>query len=159
MVRKLEPRDRSALVDILNKVPNFKKTDVEIAVELIDIVINFPGQEDYNIFVYEEDGMVKGYHCTGKRPETDAVYDLYWIVVDPEVSGKGIGKKLIRHAEDFVKQQNGRLILVETSSKESYGKTKEFYIKCGYILLAEIKHFYSEGESLLMYGKYMSNNL
>jgi aminoglycoside 6'-N-acetyltransferase I len=158
MIRKIHTGDKAALEEILKRVPNFKSTDVEVALELINISINFPEQKDYNIFVYEIDGKVAGYHCTGKRPITDAVYDLYWIVVDPLAAGKGIGRELLAHAEKFVIEQNGRLILAETSSKENYGKTKEFYFKCGYELLAEIKHFYSPGESLLIYGKYMWNN-
>ena len=42
--------------------------------------------------------------ATGQRPMTDAVYDLYWIVVDPSQKGKGIGKALLHHAENFVKE-------------------------------------------------------
>ncbi len=159
MIRKLKSEDRPLLENILKRIPNFKASDVEVALELIDIAIRFPQQKDYNIFVYEEEGNLFGYHCTGRRPITDAVYDLYWIVVDPGSSGKGIGKSLLLHAENFVKENNGRLILAETSSKENYGKTKEFYIKCDYELLAEIKHFYSVNESLLIYGKYLMNNL
>ena len=43
--------------------------------------------------------MYLGYHCTGKRPLTDAVYDMYWIVADPESQIKGIGTKFVEHAE------------------------------------------------------------
>lgn len=126
--------------------------------ELIDITINIPGQQDYNIFVKEQDNQVIGYHCTGRRPMTDAVYDLYWIAVDPAVKGKGFGKELLTHAEQFVKDQSGRLILAETSSKENYGKTRAFYEKNEYSLLAEIKHFYAMDDSLLVFGKYFMLN-
>lgn len=126
--------------------------------ELIDITINIPGQQDYNIYVKELDGRVIGYHCTGRRPMTDAVFDLYWIVVDASVKGKGFGRELLNHAEEFVKNQKGRLILAETSSKENYGRTRAFYEKNEYSLLAEIKHFYAMDDSLLVFGKYLMLN-
>jgi GNAT superfamily N-acetyltransferase len=157
MIRKIKPSDRQALENILRSISQFNNGDVDVALELIDIAINIPGQTDYHLFVYEEEGVVYGYHCTGKRPITDAVYDLYWIVVDAKTARKGVGSALLKHAEDFVKQQNGRWLLAETSSKESYDKTRRFYLKNEYSILAEINDFYSLGEALVIYGKYFLN--
>ena len=122
--------------------------------ELVNIAITVPKQTDYNIFVYENNGIILGYHCTGKRPLTDAVYDLYWIVSDPESGIKGIGKQLLDHAEKFVTGNNGRWLLAETSSKDSYLKTRNFYLRNNYSIIAEIKDFYRVGDSLMIFGKY-----
>lgn len=157
MIRRIKPSDRQPLENILRSVNQFHEGDIEVALELIDIAINIPAQTDYHLFVYEEDGVIHGYHCTGKRPITDAVYDLYWIVVDANTSRKGIGSELLKHAEDFVKQNNGRWLLAETSSKDSYDKTRRFYFKNEYTILAEINDFYSVGEALVIYGKYFLN--
>ncbi len=157
MIRSIKPSDVEGLEKLLKKIPNFNEAEVKVAMELIEITINNPDQTDYNIFVYEEDGRILGYHCTGKRPLTDAVYDLYWIVADPEHSGKGIGKNLLEHAENFVKERNGRWILAETSSKESYLSTQSFYLRNNYSIISEIKDFYSVGDNLLIFGKYFNN--
>ncbi len=157
MIRRLKPADRPALETILRKTKNFHEEEVGVALELIDIALLHDGQSDYHIFVYEEDEKIFGYHCTGKRPLTDGVYDLYWIVVDPETSGKGIGKKLLQHAENFVHEKNGRWLLAETSSKELYHATQQFYLKNEFSVVAEIKDFYSVGDALLVFGKYLSN--
>ena len=125
--------------------------------ELIDITASNHLQTDYNVFVYENNGTVLGYHCTGKRPLTDAVYDLYWIVTDPDHGKKGIGKSLLEHAEDFVTQNNGRWMLIETSSKESYNATRNFYMRNNYTIISQINDFYSKDESLLIFGKYFNN--
>lgn len=140
---------------MLHAINTFKVEDINVALELIDIALNSLDQDDYHIFVYEEDDKVLGYHCTGKRPITDAVYDLYWIVVHPDSAGKGIGKKLLAHSEEFVKERSGRWILAETSSKETYEATRLFYIKNNYDVIAQIEHFYSYGEALVIYGKYL----
>lgn len=157
MIRRIKPSDEVAIENILTKIPNFKEEEIKVAMELVNISVNNPDQEDYHIFVYEEDGRVMGYHCTGRRPLTDGVFDLYWIVSDPESSGKGIGKSLLEHAEEFVRSNNGRWLLVETSSKENYSSTQNFYLRNKYTIISEIKDFYAVGDSLLVFGKYFNN--
>ena len=157
MIRRLKPGDVSSIEAILKKTENFKEAEVNVAMELVQIVASDPQQEDYNIFVYEDNEKILGYHCTGRRPLTDAVYDLYWIVTDTENKNKGIGKSLIAHAENFVKENNGRWLLVETSSRDIYQATRNFYLRNGYSIISEINDFYSLGDNLIVFGKYFNN--
>ena len=157
MIRKIKQADVSGLKNILDRVPNFSDQEVNVAMELIEIAAFNQAQNDYNIFIYEEDNKIFGYHCIGRRPLTDGVYDLYWIVVDPDVQAKGIGKSLLDHAEKFVENKNGRWILAETSSKESYTKTRNFYLRNKYSIVTQINDFYSLGDSLITFGKYLDN--
>ena len=157
MIRKLQQSDRDSLEKILRRISTFNPNDVEVALELIDIAITVPSQTDYYLFVYEEEKNIYGYYCIGKRPLTDAVYDLYWIVVDPLASKKGIGSELLLSAENFVRNLNGRWFLAETSSKESYTKTRNFYLKNNFEIVTEIQDFYSLGDSLMIFGKYLWN--
>ncbi len=156
MLRRLKQGDSKKLEGILKRISNFNRNEVEVAMELINIAESNPVQGDYNIFVYEKDGRIFGYHCTGKRPLTDAVYDMYWIVADPEATEKGIGKKLLEHAEEFVRQNGGRWLLAETSSKDSYTRTRNFYLRNNYSIVAEINDFYSIGDNLIVFGKFFS---
>jgi len=135
----------------------FNDAEVRIAMELVNAAAADAEQTDYNVFVYEEEGNVIGYHCTGKRPLTDAVYDLYWIVTDPSHKNKGVGKTLLAHAEQFVAQLKGRWLLIETSSKESYEGTRNFYLRNNYSIISEINDFYILGERLIVFGKYFNN--
>ncbi len=157
MIRRIKQSDVDQLMKMLKRISAFNEKEVEVAMELINITVSNPDQTDYNIFVYEDQGKVIGYHCTGKRPLTDAVYDLYWIVADPLAGKKGIGKNLIEHAEKFVKDQKGRWLLAETSSKESYAATRNFYLRNKYSIVSQINDFYSIGDNLLVFGKYFNN--
>lgn len=157
MIRRLKQADVKMIEDILNKTPNFNEEEIRVAMELVNIAASNPMQTDYNLFVYEEDGMILGYHCTGKRPLTDGVYDLYWIVTNPGYTKKGIGKKLLEHAESFVNENNGRWLLAETSSKESYSSTRNFYMRNNYSIISEINDFYSKGDKLIVFGKYFNH--
>lgn len=155
MIRKLLSNDRIQLVDIIDGTDNFSPDEKKIAVELIDEALGNVNHEYYNIFVYEDDGRILGYHCTGKRALTDGTFDLFWIVVDSRVQNKGVGKKLLDHAESFVKENNGRWILAETSSKDNYDATRNFYFRNNYSIVAEIKDFYKVNDHLIVFGKYI----
>ncbi len=154
MIRRIKQADAAKIEILLNKISNFTAMEVEIAMELVNIAANNIGQNDYHIFVYEDEEKILGYHCSGKRPLTDGVFDLYWIVADPESQIKGIGKKLLDQAEYFVKENNGRWFLAETSSKLSYEKTRSFYLRNGFSIVAQINDFYSVGDGLIIFGKY-----
>ena len=157
MIRKLKPDDVKNIETILKSISIFNDDEVRIAMELVNAAAADAEQTDYNVFVYEEEGNVIGYHCTGKRPLTDAVYDLYWIVTDPSHKNKGVGKTLLAHAEQFVTQLKGRWLLIETSSKESYEGTRNFYLRNNYSIISEINDFYTLGERLIVFGKYFNN--
>ena len=157
MIRKLKQADVNAIENILKKIPTFSETEVEVAMELVNIAAYNSTQTDYNIFVYENNEKILGYHCTGRRPLTDGVFDLYWIAADPESEIKGIGKRLLDHAENFVKENKGRWFLAETSSKESYSKTRNFYLRNNFSIVAQINDFYSVGDHLVVFGRYFSN--
>ncbi|MEW6506647.1 MAG: GNAT family N-acetyltransferase [Bacteroidota bacterium] len=155
MIRKLQSKDRTRLVEIIDGTDNFSQEEKKVAIELIDEALGNVNNGYYNIFVYEEGGKISGYHCTGKRALTDGTYDLFWIVVDSKIQNKGVGKKLLDHAESFVKENNGRWILAETSSKDNYDATRNFYFRNNYSIIAEIKDFYRVNDHLIVFGKYI----
>jgi GNAT superfamily N-acetyltransferase len=156
MIRKLKQADVQSVEMILKKIPAFSEAEVSVGMELVNISASDIEQTDYNVFVYEEDEKIYGYHCTGRRPLTDAVYDLYWIAVDPDSKIKGIGRKLLQHAENFVLEKQGRWLLAETSSKESYEKTRNFYLRNNFSVIAQINDFYAVGDSLIIFGKFFN---
>ena len=157
MIRKIKPDDARIINAMLQKIENFNSEEVDVAMELVNVAATDLQQTDYNVFVYTEDDNIIGYHCVGKRPLTDAVYDLYWIVSDPDHAHKGIGKKLLQHAEQFVMGRNGRWLLIETSSKENYEGTRNFYLRNNFSKISTINDFYAVGDMLIVFGKYFNN--
>ena len=157
MIRKIKPDDVNIINAMLQKVENFSSKEIDVAMELVNIAASDSSQSDYNVFVYTENDKIIGYHCVGLRPLTDAVYDLYWIVTDPDYTNKGIGKKLLLNAEKFVSERGGRWLLIETSSKENYEGTRNFYLRNNYSIISEINDFYTVGDMLIVFGKYFNN--
>ncbi len=84
---------------------------------------------------------------------TDRKWDLLMIVVDPSRQGSGIGSELIRFTEQRVRDEGGRLLLIDTSSLPQYDPTRAFYNKHGFREVAEIPDFYADGDSKRTYWK------
>ncbi len=155
-VRELQAGDTPNLIRILKKTKVFKEEDVEIANELLDAAVCEVDEKEYVFFVsVSEDGKQTGFVCHGKTSITDGTYDLYWLVVDPEFQRNGVGKILLDHVENSIKKENGRLIIVETSSTKEYGPARAFYRRNKYDELARIKDYYRVGDDLVIYGKYL----
>ncbi len=156
-IRKLIPEDRAAIARIVGAVGNFNRDEIDCALELVDIYLNHRDQRDYNLVVSEnQQGEVSGYACWGPTPLTRGTYDLYWIATHPEAQGKGVGAGLMAYVEDRVREQEGRLLILETSSKESYGKTVDFYQRLGYQEASRITDFYDVGDDKLVFVKRLS---
>ena len=154
--RELVQEDREALNRLLSKITVFDDEDRAIALELVDIYLDNPAQEDYEFFVTSGDGgEVIGYICYGPTPLTIGTYDLYWIAVIPGFTGQGVGSLLLQRFENAVRDKNGRLILIETSSSQVYALTRKFYMKNGYVLAETIKDFYRPGEDRVTFVKYL----
>jgi ribosomal protein S18 acetylase RimI-like enzyme len=157
-IRKLVSADRSIVNDILVTTDMFTVAEVEIAMELIDTYLTNKEQKDYMIYVAEDDDkQVIGYVCYGATPLTVGTYDLYWIAVSSKIQNKGIGKKLLLFVEADVKRQNGRLIIIETSSPKKYEATQQFYLHNQYDLEARIKDFYKPGDDKLIFTKKLTH--
>jgi ribosomal protein S18 acetylase RimI-like enzyme len=156
-IRQLTSADRPAVDRILRDVGNFSAAEIECALELVDIYLNQPRQPDYRLHVAEVAAEgVCGYACWGPTPLTLGTYDFYWLATHPRMQGRGVGKALMRYVEDRVRTEKGRLLILETSSKESYGKTVEFYHRLGYEEATRIRDFYDIGDDKLIFIKRLS---
>ncbi len=158
LIRPLRAPDRQPIQTLLKETGFFSPEEIQIALELVDIVLTRPEQMDYIIFTHETDGDLDGYYCVGPTPATAGTYDLYWIAVAPSRQGRGVGQALIRHAENLVGSMGGRLIIAETSSRDEYAPTRGFYLKSGYGEAARIRDYYRVGDDLVVYGKYLTQH-
>jgi ribosomal protein S18 acetylase RimI-like enzyme len=157
-IRPVEARDRERIHQILVATNRFTEEEVRIADELVESAVEHPEKGDYIVHVLEEPDsgphkQVQGYVCYGPTPMTDGVFDLYWIAVDPRQQGLGFGQLLLRFVENEVRRQRGRMLLIETSSKESYGPTMRFYERSGYDEISRIKDFYRIEDDKVVFCK------
>jgi ribosomal protein S18 acetylase RimI-like enzyme len=151
--------DRGGVFRILETAGNFTPEEVATALELIDEWLELGEHSGYLTYVMESrdveegDSEMLGYVCFGPTPLTESTYDLYWIAVDKSKHRGGVGKKLLKFAEEEIARRGGKMLLVETSSQETYGGTIQFYEKTGYELVGKIKEYYKPGDDKLIFAK------
>ncbi len=162
-IRPAELRDRGRINEILVATARFTEEELRSAMDLVDSAQEHPESGEYVVHVLEEPEsgpkkLVQAYVCYGPTPLTEGVFDLYWIAVDPKQQGQGIGQLLLRFVENEVRRQRGRMLLIETSSKESYTPTLRFYERSGYQEISRIKDFYRIQDDKVVYCKKLTPN-
>lgn len=158
-IREFQKHDIEPLTRILIETDMFRRDEIDVAVELMEIVCTDPEQKDYIMRTYvDENEVVRGYYCVGATPMTEGTFDLYWIAVDPSIQRRGVGQELLGHCETTLRSMAGRLIVVETSSLPKYRSTRSFYEKQKYHEAARIRNYYSGGDDLVIYTKRLEEN-
>jgi ribosomal protein S18 acetylase RimI-like enzyme len=157
-IRPLRPGDRDRIHEILTGTGRFTGQEVGWAMDLVDANLTNPAGE-YRVVVLEDEStqQLHGYACYGRTPRTDDVYDLYWLAVEPARQGQGLGQLLLKFVENEVRRQQGRMLLIETSSKASYAPTLRFYQRAGYDEISRIKDFYRIEHDKVVFCKKLSS--
>lgn len=157
-IRPAERKDRDRIHEVLIATGRFNADEVRCAIDLVDQAFEHPERDEYHVHVLEEPDSgprktVQGYVCFGATPLANGVFDLYWIAVDPKQQRLGYGQLLLRFVENEVRRRRGRMLLIETSSKESYAPTIRFYQRSGYDEISRIKDFYRIEDDKVVFCK------
>jgi len=145
--RTLKPTDIDSVRKILQSSSFFYDYEIDVAQELVEENLAKGEEKSGYIFIIAEmDEIPIGFACYGKTPCTADSFDLYWIAVHQNQKNAGIGKDLMHLIETDIADTGGRNIWIETSSRPLYEPTRMFYIKTGYILIAQLPHFYGKDD-------------
>jgi len=151
-IRPLVGKDRTALLSVLIKTRSFTSAEIDVAMELIDIVLKDPIQKDYHVYcMVDVQDQAIGYICYGPTPMAQGTFDLYWIAVDPDFQGQRVGSTLLNFLEEVLEAEGGRLILADTSTIPHYEKTQKFYLKNGFQEVARISDYYHPGNDRITF--------
>jgi len=151
-IRPLVGKDRTALLSVLIKTRSFTSAEIDVAMELIDIVLKDPIQKDYHVYcMVDVQDQAIGYICYGPTPMAQGTFDLYWIAVDPDFQGQRVGSTLLNFLEEVLEAEGGRLILADTSTIPHYEKTQKFYLKNGFQEVARIPDYYHPGNDRITF--------
>ena len=152
-LRQLTRADRSRIEEITRSVGLFRPDEIPVALEVFDEAVRTGASDGpYHALGAEWGGRLVGWICWGPTPCTIATFDLYWMAVDPECQGSGIGTALLQEMERSL-EGLARLIIIETTGRPDYAPTRAFYSARGYSPVATIPDFYAPGDDQVVFVK------
>ena len=152
-VRSPVASDRHAVHEALICCNAFNEDEIRVALEMFDCGI----AGEYSLLGIETDGVLRGYACFGKASLTDRSWYLYWICVHPVAQGTGIGRTLQRSIEDGVRKMGGDRLVLETSGRADYERSRRFYERAGFTVHGRIPDFYRAGDDCVIYCKLLGD--
>lgn len=153
MIRVAQPADTPALVVLAAQTAVFKPLEIEALQEVLDDYHASNAAQGDRCFVWDEAGTLLGFEYHAAEAMTDRTWCLWWIAVRPDTQGKGIGSQLLHHVEADIRQHDGRLLEIETSSTPHYEPTRRFYLKHDYRIVAQKPDYYADGDDMVVFSK------
>jgi D-alanine-D-alanine ligase len=154
-LRHLTAADRNRIEEITRSTGLFREEEIVVALEVFDEATRGAPGNTYSMLGAELDSRLVGWICWGPTPCTLGTYDLYWMAVDPELQGTGIGTALLVEMERRLAGV-ARLIVIETAGRSDYAPTQAFYQGRGYTPVSTIPDFYAPGDDQVVFVKDVS---
>jgi ribosomal protein S18 acetylase RimI-like enzyme len=155
MIRPTTAADTPLILSLADKTGVFKPMEIDA---LRDLLIDYHKSlhaTGHRSVTYEIDRQVQGFAYYAPAAMTERSWYLYWIAVMKERHSQGIGGSLLKHVEAAVREQNGRILFIETSSLDHYEPTRRFYDRQGYEETGVLRDYYSEGDHMVVFRKKM----
>ena len=153
MIRPTTPADTPHLLKLTEHTGVFKPHEIKALDEVLSDYHAGAHASGHVAVTFEQHGKILGYAYYAPAAMTDRTWYLYWIAVTRDTQAKGIGGKLLRHAEEDIRSKKGRVLFIETSSLPHYELTRNFYKKHGYETAAELRDYYSDGDHMIVFRK------
>lgn len=116
-----------------------------------------PMDENHTWIVLEDEcGVVIGAAYFGPESHSDRVWNLYALAVTKQRQGRGRGTALVTWAEENLRARGtdvAKLLLIDTSSVDSFELTRAFYLKLGYVEEARVRNYYGDNDDKVTYWK------
>jgi ribosomal protein S18 acetylase RimI-like enzyme len=153
MIRPTTPDDVPRLVEFTADTGYFRDIEITALREVFDDYFKEEQEAGHRCFTFDDGGELLGFTYYAPAPMTDRTWHLWWIVVNAQLHGKGVGSQLLRYAEDDLALRHARALFIETSSQPRYEPTRRFYLKHGYEQHAVLRDFYADGDDLVVFRK------
>jgi ribosomal protein S18 acetylase RimI-like enzyme len=157
MIRPTTPADTDALIAIAASTGVFKPMELVALGEVLADYHASSREHGHISVTLELHGKPAGFAYYAPAAMTDRTWYLYWIAVDKNVHAKGLGTRLLHHAEADIRATKGRVFFIETSSLPHYDLTRKFYLKHDYEQTAVLRDYYSDGDDMVVFRKLLQS--
>lgn len=146
VVRALTRADLPAVAAILARVDLFPPAMLGPMIEPY-----LSGDAPHRWLVAQAGETVLGFAYAEPERMTEGSYNLLAIAVDPASQRAGIGTAIVAELRHRLREADGRILIVETSSLDAFAGTRAFYARQDFAQEARIRDFYSDGEDKVVF--------
>jgi ribosomal protein S18 acetylase RimI-like enzyme len=154
MIRPTVPADTPTILKIAEGTGVFKSHEIVALNEVLDDYHSDNHAYGHKAVTYEQDGHIIGFAYYAPAAMTERSWYLYWIAVSKQTQAKGVGGGLMHHVEEDIRNNNGRVLFIETSSLPHYDLTRKFYLKHGYEVTAVLRDYYHDADDMVVFRKH-----
>ena len=155
MFRPTTPDDASAVLALAVSSGLFPPDGTEELAAVLGGCLRGEHGPDHS-WVTDDDGGPVGVAYYAPERMAEGAWNLLMLAIRPDRQRQGRGAALVRHVEGALAARGARLLLVETSGQESFGRTRAFYRSLGYEEEARIRDYYKAGEDKVIFRKQLS---
>lgn len=156
MIRAIQPADSPAIVTIAGTSGLFKPEELPAIQGMLEEYHGSGVASGQHMLGFAEGSALAGVAYFTPRPFADRVWELLMIAVAGPRQRQGIGSRLLVAVEDAVRSLDARLLLIETSDQASFERTRNFYRKHQYTLVAQIPDYFTDGDGKATFLKRIS---
>ena len=148
-IRPTEASDIPALQIVLDETGLFPSE------MLPDMLSGFLSKRDSQAvwLTCEVGGEPVGFCYAAPEQLTDGTWNMLAIAVHPSKQGVGHGGAMVRRLEALLREEGHRVLIADTSGKDEFASTRQFYRKSGYSEEARIRHFWAKGDDKVVFWK------
>ena len=142
--------DRHLIHEALTRCGAFTDEEIRVAIEMFDSGL----AGDYSLLVIETGGALRAYACFGKaEPDRSEAGTCTGSASIPSCKEPASGKRWNGASRIAVRQMGGERLVLETSGRPDYERSRRFYERAGFTVHGRIPDFYKPGDDCIIYCK------
>lgn len=148
----ITPGDVETVRRLVRSSGFFNAVEVLVAVELVrERLAHGEEESGYRFLFADSRGRTAGYACYGPCERQPGWFDLYWLVVEDRLRGRGVGGMLLDAVALRARAEAARGLIVETSGTDLYAPSRGFYEAHGFRVERVVRDHYSLGDDMVVY--------
>ena len=149
---KIRPITQTDIDELKKVVDSSELFPSEYLDEMISDYFNNSDTQDIWLTYFDDNRPVAIGYCVPEEL-TDGTYNLLAIGVSQDAQRKGVASEMMKYIEQLLRQKDGRILIVETSSDDAQIAARKFYQNIGYTQEAVIRDFWKDGDDKIVFWK------
>lgn len=150
-LRPAVPADHAAILRIAVAADLFAPD--ELTVFDAEIRSGFDAPQPGKAWIVAEDAAMLGAALLVPEGMTGEHRNLLFLGVAPASRRRGVGRRLVAHAEALARSDGARLLLIETADGPEMAPVRALYARLGYAIDGTIRDYWAPGVGKVIFRK------